>query len=131
MNEEVKYQDDVNVIEGDFSGLLNDLLLLGMTVAKETKNGSERIDPMSKEGCTVRANLRIQEQLNGLQVGQIVYYKKGQIKNKRNCLEVINSEMSIDRLGWDYKFSAVYKPSPKSQLKNKTPFSKFKTKTII
>ena len=59
-------------------------------------------------------------------VGELVRIKE--LKNKRVWGKVV--EVKEKPLEWGLKIVSVYKPSPKSTLKSKNKFSKFKGRLI-
>lgn len=61
-----------------------------------------------------------------LEVGEIIKIKG--LRNKRMVGEVC--QVGIDEGGYNMTIRGVYRPSPKSRLKNKTKFSKHKMRIV-
>jgi len=104
-----------------FSDLLKDLQEYGATITKFTETGLKRIHPLSREGITITIQHEHRKR-NTLETGQLIKVKW--IKSKRIFIKVTQGGY------YDAKGISVYKPSPKSTLRNKTKFSKVKA-TII
>lgn len=125
MSEEIQYIDGLfKVCREEYAETFKDILNWGMSVTKISEQGIERIDPMSKQGCTIRYQAKRQEQIEALSVGEIV-----RLSNSKRVMGEITESIKY-RDEQTIKLSPVYKPAPKSTLKNKSPFSKNKFKLI-
>lgn len=125
MNNNPTYLDSVSKVMDEnkdtFSELLKDLQEYGATITKFTETGLKRIPPLSREGITITIQHEHRKR-NTFETGQLIKVKG--IKSKRIFIKVTQGGY------YDAKGVSVYKPSPKSKLRNKSKFSKFKA-TII
>ena len=124
MSEEVKYLDSVNKVfeenKGDWDMILHDLMESGCTITRFTDR-IERIDPLSREGITIAIQHEIRQK-NTLEAGQLIKVKG--IRSKRVFIKVTEGGY------YNAKGISVYNPAPKSQLKTKSKFTKFKSKLM-
>lgn len=82
--------------------------------------------PFAGEPVTIKINNYNQSKDLGspLKLGQIIKWKE----SKRIRFRITDVKRQID--SFNYTFTKVYKPAPKSRLKNKTKFSKVKMEII-
>lgn len=64
-----------------------------------------------------------------LKTGQIIKWNSKECKSKRRYFDVIGEPTAVED-GYTYTLSPLYKPAPKSTLRNKGFFSKFKGRLI-
>lgn len=125
MNNNQTYLDSVSKVLDEnkdaYRQLFNDLMEYGEAASITDGNTIERLHPLSSEVVTIK--IRHEERgRNTFEVGQLIKVKS--IRSKRMFIKITEGGYQSG------KGVSVYKPSPKSKLRNKSKFSKFKA-TIV